>query len=316
MSIITGRRRERAKDFVTIENSMFEDSRLSWKAKGLLGYLLTKPNGWTVRIKDLEKHGTDGERKIRAGLKELQEFGYLSYKRIKAPNGKFIGIEWEYDDIPFIDDSPETVDTLDFIPHVENSNVDEKPHVEKPHVQNSNVDEKPHVQNARVDNAHVQNRPYITKTNSSKTNSSNTKKINNSPSLVSATFGQMDSLDEKLKEQYPDVPFEEIKANMLESADKGELNIYTGKQYLGALKYRIEDWIRSKRFPKAKFGTKGPTRTEYIPKDFDEPYKPASEVRNEDEIEKRRMIIELKLKLTRKEITLEQYNQGVATLEG
>ena len=98
----TGKRR-RERNFVTIENSMFEDSRLSWKAKGLLGYLLTKPDGWTVRTSDLMKHSTDGDKAIRSAIKELKKYGYLTFQRIKKENGKWDGIVWEYDDVPMFE---------------------------------------------------------------------------------------------------------------------------------------------------------------------------------------------------------------------
>lgn len=138
-----GRRRKRERNYVTIENSMFHDERISWKAKGLLGYLLTKPDGWKVRIKDLMKHSPEGEKAIRTGLKELEEFHYLTFYRTKHPDGKFAGIVWEYDDIPFEPDSPENVVTTPFEPHAQNGNVEDSPQIEKPQVQNGVVDNVP-----------------------------------------------------------------------------------------------------------------------------------------------------------------------------
>jgi hypothetical protein len=147
----TGRRRKR-NTYVTIENSMFHDSNISWKAKGILGYLLTKPDGWKVRVKDLMKNGNEGERAIRSGLKELQEFGYLAYYRTRE-NGTFSGIVWIYDDVPFKKDSVENLDIEPFEPELQNSNVEEIDH----NVQNAVVETVP------MENGLVQDRPDISK---------------------------------------------------------------------------------------------------------------------------------------------------------
>lgn len=146
-----GRRRKRSK-YVSIENSMFHDERISWKAKGLLGYLLTKPDGWKVRITDLMKHSPEGERAIRSGLKELQKFGYLAYYRTRE-NGTFSGIEWVYDDVPYEQDSPESIEIEPFEPEVQNSKVEEIDH----NVQNAVVESVP------MESAVVQHRPDINK---------------------------------------------------------------------------------------------------------------------------------------------------------
>jgi hypothetical protein len=46
-TIIRAPRRYR---FVTINQDAVEDSRLSWAARGLLGYLLSRPDDWKVLI--------------------------------------------------------------------------------------------------------------------------------------------------------------------------------------------------------------------------------------------------------------------------
>lgn len=69
-----------------------EDARLSWKAKGLLAYLLAKPDNWQIRRDDLIIRAADGKDSISSGLKELEEFGYLERKPIRQ-GGKFCGYE-------------------------------------------------------------------------------------------------------------------------------------------------------------------------------------------------------------------------------
>ena len=68
--------------FVLINKSFLIDDRLSWKAKGILTYLLSKPDNWQVRVTDLANQSLDGESAIYSGLKELKEFGYLDRKPV------------------------------------------------------------------------------------------------------------------------------------------------------------------------------------------------------------------------------------------
>jgi DNA-binding transcriptional ArsR family regulator len=53
------------------------DDRLSWKAKGILTYLLAKPDNWRVCVADIAKRAQDGPRAVYSGLKELEQAGYV-----------------------------------------------------------------------------------------------------------------------------------------------------------------------------------------------------------------------------------------------
>ena len=70
-------------------NAVFEDEWLSWEAHGLMGYLLSKPDNWHARLRDLVRHGPAGEHKIRRMLKELERLGYLRPKRARRLDGTF-----------------------------------------------------------------------------------------------------------------------------------------------------------------------------------------------------------------------------------
>lgn len=89
MSII--RVKKDAKYFAA-SNEPFNDERLSWETRGLMGYLLSKPNDWTVRFEDLVKKGPAGAYKVRKMLKELRKYGYMNRIRIQVDGGTF---EWE-----------------------------------------------------------------------------------------------------------------------------------------------------------------------------------------------------------------------------
>jgi hypothetical protein len=66
--------------YVMIDRRPIDNPALSFKAKGILTYLMSRPDGWEVSITDLVKHGQDGEASIRAGLKELREAGHMKYE--------------------------------------------------------------------------------------------------------------------------------------------------------------------------------------------------------------------------------------------
>lgn len=67
-------------NFVMLDKGFLEDPRLTFKGKGILAYLLSKPDNWKVIVKDLINHSADGKKAIYAGLRELKACGY--YKKV------------------------------------------------------------------------------------------------------------------------------------------------------------------------------------------------------------------------------------------
>lgn len=63
--------------FVMIDRRVIENPKLSWKAKGLLAYLLSRPDNWVVRFGDLAKRAPDGGHTVRAAMKELKAAGHV-----------------------------------------------------------------------------------------------------------------------------------------------------------------------------------------------------------------------------------------------
>ena len=73
-----------ADNFAQIHNAALADGRLSFKARGILAYLLSRPPGWKTSAERLAKSGIDGERAVKSGLKELEAAGYLKRSRTRA----------------------------------------------------------------------------------------------------------------------------------------------------------------------------------------------------------------------------------------
>jgi hypothetical protein len=80
--------------YAQISNDMLNDPELSFKAKGLLSYLLAQSDEWEVYQSQLAELGPDGEASVRSGLKELREQGYLERNRLHADDGTFDGYEY------------------------------------------------------------------------------------------------------------------------------------------------------------------------------------------------------------------------------
>lgn len=65
-------------NFTILRNTTIEDSRLSWEARGLLVYLLSKPDNWVVNTKHLIKESPSARKeKVLKILSELESFGYI-----------------------------------------------------------------------------------------------------------------------------------------------------------------------------------------------------------------------------------------------
>ena len=76
------------------------DTELSWKAKGLLAHLLSRPDDWQVYEIEIQKHARDGRQSTRSALKELIEKGYIDRTQKRDDKGKFIGYEYDVYEIP------------------------------------------------------------------------------------------------------------------------------------------------------------------------------------------------------------------------
>ena len=80
--------------FYILNKSISEDKNLSWGARGMLVYLLGKPDNWTVSLKQLENETKDsgkhsGRDAVRAIVSELIAVGYLKVEQSRTDSGHF-----------------------------------------------------------------------------------------------------------------------------------------------------------------------------------------------------------------------------------
>lgn len=71
--------------YVMINKTMLNNKTLSWKAKGLLAYMLSMPDDWQFYERELTTHSKDGRSSTRSAIRELTEHGYV-VKRGQAKN--------------------------------------------------------------------------------------------------------------------------------------------------------------------------------------------------------------------------------------
>ena len=112
-------------NWTVIRNEVIGDDRLSFKATGVLVYILSKPDHWqtsTAHLATVKKEGLDA---IRTAMTELERAGYVKRRRYQDTLGR-----WKYDIDVF--DSPvcNPVGTVDR---------QATPHRDKPHGDNADV---------------------------------------------------------------------------------------------------------------------------------------------------------------------------------
>ncbi len=95
-----------------LNKDISEDRRLSWAARGLLIFLLGKPDNWEVSVAHLSKE-TSGTVKpskrdaVYGLLRELEQAGYVRRENARTEGGVFSGIDYLISEAP-LTDSPLT----------------------------------------------------------------------------------------------------------------------------------------------------------------------------------------------------------------
>ena len=73
--------------FTVFSNAIIRDTRLSYKARGILLDLLSRPDNWRISAEGLAEMGIDGRDAIMSGLKELRDLGYIVTQRSQNEKG-------------------------------------------------------------------------------------------------------------------------------------------------------------------------------------------------------------------------------------
>lgn len=81
---------DKSNPYVILNKSFLEDAKLSAKAKGILAYLLSRPDNWETRTEQLIAVMRDGRDSILSGLTELEKAGYFERSPVRDPKTKRI----------------------------------------------------------------------------------------------------------------------------------------------------------------------------------------------------------------------------------
>ncbi len=107
-------RTKKENNYTVLSNHHINNVKLSWKARGLLTYILSKPDNWKFYVKHLTTQAKDGRDATQTGLRELIKAGYIVKNEIRATGGKFSGVEY------IVHEQPKTDFPLTANPFTEN----------------------------------------------------------------------------------------------------------------------------------------------------------------------------------------------------
>ena len=121
------------RNFYILDKAISEDSRLSFEARGLLIFLLGKPDSWEVSIQHLVNESPAGKDKVARMLKELRNVGYVTCEKYRNDNGRLAGYVYTVFESSGHSETPEPEKPETENPvTVKTSPEPEKPETEKP----------------------------------------------------------------------------------------------------------------------------------------------------------------------------------------
>lgn len=83
-------RAERPKsNFTIVQNTVIRDHRLSFRARGILVFILSMPDNWSTSSDYLGRISKEGRDAVRAAMKELQSAGYIQRTKQQSSQGRW-----------------------------------------------------------------------------------------------------------------------------------------------------------------------------------------------------------------------------------
>lgn len=87
--------------YVVLHKSALENPRLSFKAKGLWAYCLSRPDNWEFHVSHLKTVSKEGEDAVYSALKELIEEGYCERVQHIRPKDPVTG-KWGFHKLDYV----------------------------------------------------------------------------------------------------------------------------------------------------------------------------------------------------------------------
>ena len=83
--------------FLILPNSLLQDRGLTYTARGLLGDLLSRPDGWREDGRHMADTSPQGRLAVAKALRELTAAGYYRVLRVRQSDGTFVSEAHVYD---------------------------------------------------------------------------------------------------------------------------------------------------------------------------------------------------------------------------
>jgi hypothetical protein len=125
-------RREHRDNFTIVPNAMFLDERLSVEAKGVLGFLLSRPHKWQVRLDHIGRTLRVGWKKLQRIFRELISAGYVTRERQRILDGHRFGeMDYVVRDVPDSTNIAPVIQPVDNLPIPEDRKGPAVPRIQK-----------------------------------------------------------------------------------------------------------------------------------------------------------------------------------------
>jgi hypothetical protein len=102
-------RRHHNSNFTIVPNAIYEDGLLSIEARGLLGYLLSRPHDWQVRLEHVQGVLNVGRDRLQRMIRELIDARYVECddKQPRDDEQKFASYNYIVRDVPSVSFVPQ-----------------------------------------------------------------------------------------------------------------------------------------------------------------------------------------------------------------
>ena len=81
--------RVRRKHYTVLSPILTGDKKLSFAARGMMAYLLSKPDDWQARVSDLINQSPASKDAVRSIINELIKHRYMKHTRKRRDDGTF-----------------------------------------------------------------------------------------------------------------------------------------------------------------------------------------------------------------------------------
>ena len=78
-----------ANGWTVIDNRTLNDATVSFRARGVLAHILSKPDNWRTSAAKLALHAPEGRDAIRTALNELEAAGYIERRKNRDTAGRW-----------------------------------------------------------------------------------------------------------------------------------------------------------------------------------------------------------------------------------